>query len=63
KTLVLTVEVTDIEHAEQILEWLYAPEKPMKSQLTAIAWDSEVVPRAVRNALNVLGDSMVGMTK
>jgi hypothetical protein len=41
--LLLTVDVRTEEEAEQILEWMYCKEKPMKALLNEIAWDKVVV--------------------
>lgn len=52
--LLLTVEVGSIEEADQIMQWMFAPEKPMLSKLVQIRWDCEVVPTKVVEALRLL---------
>lgn len=49
--LLLTVEVKTPEAAEQLIEWMYATEKPMKSDLLEISWDKVAVPTALAEAL------------
>jgi len=52
--LVLTVNVTTKEQANEILEWMYAPEKPMKSELLELAWDRATVTKQEYEALEQL---------
>jgi hypothetical protein len=52
--LVLTVDVATKEQAEEILEWMYAPEKPMKCELLELAWDKTTVTKQEYEALEQL---------
>jgi hypothetical protein len=52
--LVLTVEVESQEQAEQILQWMYAPEKPMKATLVSLGWNQEAVSSDVLTAIREL---------
>jgi len=51
KTLLLTVTVNANEDAEQLIKWLYAPEKPMSAELHEIAWDKVAVSKVEAEAL------------
>lgn len=44
-TLLLTVKVDSREQADEILQWMYAPDdmKPMKAELTNIGWNQTPV--------------------
>ena len=54
RTLLLTVEVSTTEAAEELLRWMYAEDKPMKCNLLEIAWDKVAVPSAVAEAATAL---------
>ena len=43
--LILAVDVTTQEQAEELIRWMYAPEKPMKSELIDISWDKQTVTK------------------
>lgn len=52
--LVLTVNVTTKEQAEQLLKWMFGTEKPMKAELLELAWDKEAIAREEFQALQQL---------
>jgi hypothetical protein len=54
RTLTLTVVVNTKEDAEQILEWMYAKEKPMSAVLEEMAWDKVSATPEVMEAVGVL---------
>ena len=58
--LILTVNVTTKEQAEELLEWMYATEKPMKSELLGLAWDKETVTKQEFDALEQLKAVILG---
>lgn len=41
----LKVEVNDLDSADQILEWMYAKEKPVKAELLEINWGQSIGPQ------------------
>lgn len=45
KHLTLTVEVEDLDQAEQLAEWFYAKDKPINLNLIRIAWDEVSVSK------------------
>ena len=53
-TLLLTVRLDSPEQADEIMRWMYAPDKPMKATLLEIAWDKVAVNRGQAEALEVL---------
>lgn len=55
-TVVLTVNITSVEAAEEILMWMYAPIKPMKAQLVGIDWDKNVVSKREYDAIQMIKD-------
>lgn len=60
RKLLLTVEVCTPEAAEELLRWMYADDKPMKSNLLEIAWDKATVPSAVAEAAAALVRASAG---
>ena len=52
--LLLTVRVDSPEQADEIMQWMYAKDKPMKAELVEIAWDKVAVNREQVEALEVL---------
>lgn len=58
--LVLTVDVTNKEQAEEILEWMYSPEKPMKSELVELTWGKALVTKQEFEALEQLKAAVLG---
>ena len=54
KVLTLTVEVNTVEEADEIMCWMYAKSKPMKSALLEIAWDKVTVSKKVADAIESL---------
>lgn len=58
RRLLLTVDVTSAEAAEQLLSWLYSPQKPMKAELLEVAWDKVAVPIEVAEALRTLREAL-----
>lgn len=58
-TLLLTVKLSSEEEAEELYDWLYGEEKPMKSLLCSIAWDQVPVPKKVAEAIETLKESLV----
>lgn len=59
RRLILTVEVHNTEQAEELIEWMYAPTKPMKSDLLQLAWDRETVSRREYEALQQFKAALV----
>jgi len=55
--LLLTVEVRTKEEAEEIMQWMYSGDKPMKSALHEVAWDKAVVSQKVAEAIETLRQS------
>jgi len=43
--LILTVKVNTVEDASQLIEWMYAPKKPMSAELIEMAWDKVTVSK------------------
>ena len=56
-TLLLEVRLDSPEQADEILRWMYATDKPMKSTLVEIAWDKVAVRKEQAEALEVLRKS------
>ena len=52
-TLTLQVKVTAIDEVEELLRWMYATDKPMKSELLSIDWKPRM-PQSVEDALEHL---------
>lgn len=52
--LVLTVDVRTEEEADQIMQWMYGTEKPMKAALHEVTWDKATVPTAVAEAVETI---------
>ena len=52
--LILAVDVTTQEQAEEIIGWMYAPEKPMKSELIDISWDKQTVTKQEGKLLDAI---------
>lgn len=52
--IILTVELKTLKDAEQILEWMYASDKPMTSELLQISWNSQPVTNEVKEAIDNL---------
>jgi hypothetical protein len=59
KYLLLRVEVSSREEVDEIFRWMYANKKPMKAKLLEIAWDREMVPKAVVEAVQKLKDALM----
>lgn len=55
--LILSVRVTTKEQADELLAWLYSPEKPMKSELLEVSWDKALVPKKQAELLAQLIES------
>lgn len=53
-TVVLTVNLSTEEEAQELYEWLYSDDKPMKSSLTSISWDQVLVPKRVAEAIETI---------
>ena len=58
RRLLLAVEVTTEEQADEILCWMYASDKPMKAELVSLAWDQQTIPEQVADALQALKDAI-----
>lgn len=58
KVLLLTVELSTEEEAEELVQWLYSVKKPMKSTLLSIAWDQVPVPKKVADAIEALKQAL-----
>jgi hypothetical protein len=58
KRLVLLVEVNSTDEAEELLRWMYAKEKPMKSTLLEVAWDKAIVTEKAADALEMLREAL-----
>lgn len=52
--LLLTVDLSTPEEAAQIMEWMYAKDKPMLAKLVGIGWDQVLIPKAQADALAAL---------
>lgn len=52
--LLLTVAIDTPEQAEELLRWMYASSKPMKSRLLEISWDKVAVPKRHAEAIEML---------
>ena len=57
KRLLLTVDVRTKEEAEEIMNWMYGNEKPMKAALHEISWDKALVSQKVVEAIETLRKS------
>lgn len=55
--LLLTVRVDYPEQADEIMQWMYAKDKPMKAELVEIAWDKVAVLKEQAEALEMLRQS------
>lgn len=53
-TLLLTVRLDSPEQAAEIMQWMYAKDKPMKAELIEIAWDKVAVKKEVAEAVAAL---------
>lgn len=53
-TLLLTVRVDSQEQAGEIMQWMYAKDKPMKAELVEIAWNKVAVRKEQAEALEML---------
>ena len=60
KIVYLTVEVADREQAEELIEWMYSEEKPMKCTLLRMSCDQQWLTDRAREALNILLEEMRG---
>jgi hypothetical protein len=58
--LMLTVNVTTKEQAQEILEWMYGPEKPMTAELIELAWDKAAITKQEFDALEQLKAAILG---
>lgn len=56
--LLLTVELNTPEQAGELMRWMYATHKPMRSNLLEIAWDKVAVPATHAAALKTLIDTV-----
>jgi hypothetical protein len=56
-TLLLTVRLDSPEQADEIMQWMYAKDKPMKAALLEIAWDKVAVRKEQSEALEMLRQS------
>ena len=56
-TLLLTVRLDSPEQADEIMQWMYAKDKPMKATLLEIAWDKVAVRKEQAEALEMLRQS------
>ncbi len=53
--LLLTVKVETFEQVDELMQWLYAPQKsPLQTQLIEVAWDKVAMPRDKAEALTEL---------
>lgn len=59
KRLLLTVEVSSEEEAIQLIEWMYAKDKPMKSNLLEVSWDKATVAKDVADAIDALTSALL----
>ena len=41
--LLLTVDVKTEEDVEQLMQWMYATDKPMSAELVSVGWDQAIV--------------------
>lgn len=54
RNLRLTIEVDSEEAAQEIIQWMYSEQKPMKSVLHNVAWGPSIVSEADREVLEFL---------
>lgn len=52
--LLLTVELSTADEADELMRWMYSKTPPMKARLLEIAWDKEAVPKAMADAINAV---------
>ena len=52
--LILEVKLNTVEDAQQIMEWMYAEEKPMSSVLASVSWDQKLVSTKVFDAVQTI---------
>lgn len=57
--LILTVDVKTKEQAEELMRWMYSPDKPMKSELIELAWDKKTVTKQEADLLGQMRDVLI----
>ena len=55
--LFLEVEVLTEEAADEIMQWMYGKEKPMKASLLQVAWDQALVPKEIYDAVKIISET------
>ncbi len=56
--LLLTVDVSTREQADEIVRWMYSKENPpMKSTLVEVAWDKVAIDKFILDAVRTIQNS------
>ena len=59
KEILLTVNITTEEQANEILQWMYGNDKPMKTELLELSWDKSTVSTKEAELLNALKQTLL----
>ena len=57
KRIFLEIVVLTDEDADEIWQWMYSKEKPMKAWLVQVAWDKALVPKEIGDAAKIIQNS------
>lgn len=56
KSVLLEVEITTVEQAEEIVDWIYSTNHPFKTKLLRADWGLETNPKGTQNKLSRIMD-------